>query len=132
MKNMVWNVYASRLNSEEIEIYNIFDHGGFADGVKKLIKKKLPKEEFEEQLRRELSYYFWGRCQWEIVMAEFPARIKQEAIEKMLEEREDYKKKYGHYPYSSHAKIVGVKKIDVYEQVCLNWKHFVDYVWGQI
>ena len=129
---MVWNVYVRKSSADAIEVYNIFDHGGFAAGVKKIMNKKLPKEEFEEKLRRALLYYFWAKSEWEITIAQSPAYIKKDAMDELIDEMEKYKRQYGHYPYAHYVKLKGSIMVDVYSQVRLNWTNFVDYVWSKI
>lgn len=98
---VVWNVYRCNLNTHKIEVFNIFDHGRFRDDVKKLKKRKnITKDEFAEELRRTLLYYYWCKFEYEI------------AISGLLDVDE------------AHA-----SKIDIYSQVRLNWNTFVDYVW---
>lgn len=100
-----WNVFIENFNAQKIETYNIFDHGGFYkdchqylnEAVKK--KKDLNGKELEEKIRRSLMYYFWSKCEWEIILSSWPPtdRIPQ-------------------------------RKIDVYEQVMLNWGAFYHYI----
>ena len=56
---MKWNVYYYDINHKKISTFNIFDHCSFREYVKKAIKKYKNKEEFDEQLKSELCYYFW-------------------------------------------------------------------------
>ena len=35
------------------------------------------------------------------------------------------------YPYSDYIDLVGSKRVDVHDQIMLNWNAFVDYVWSQ-
>lgn len=96
-----WNVYINSFNEKRIEICNIFDHCRFLDGCKKIAKKyKDDKAAFAEELRRELMYYFWSKCEWEIILKDWPP----------------------HDDFND-------EKVDVYDQVRLNWNIFVDYVW---
>ena len=102
-----WNVYIEGFNSREIEIYNIFKYGcGSLEERFKDIKKEVKsKEEFAEKIKRELMYRFWSKCEWEIILSDWPpapeGRFKKE-------------------------------KIDVWDQINLNWSVFVDYVWDNI
>lgn len=97
---LVWNVYWEDWNGKEIGKYNIFAHTSFADGCKKAAKKfKADKDGFSEAVRRELMYYFWSKCEWEIVLGSWPTGRSEE-------------------------------KVDVYDQVMLNWDHFIDYLWN--
>lgn len=101
MDNMVWNVYYHNINKNKIEVKNIFDHGGFNNGVKEIFSKCKTKEELAEELRKELSYYFRCRAEWETTVS----------------------------PYCGGSKTDGIR-VDIYEQVMLNWNLFVDYVCG--
>lgn len=98
---MVWNVYYHNFNQNKIEIKNIFDHGGFNKGVKEILDKCKTKEELAEELRMELAYYFRSRAEWETVIK----------------------------PWCGGGDYEGIK-IDVYDQVMLNWDLFVDYCWS--
>jgi hypothetical protein len=101
MKDMVWNVYVDDINARRIKQFNIFNHYSFNEGVKKAYKKyKNDFAAFAEGVRRELQYYFWSKCEWEIVLSDFP-------------------------PSDRFQK----EKIDVYDQVMLNWDIFIQYVW---
>lgn len=98
---MKWNVYYYNINRQKIESYNIFEHGSFSHYVKEAIKKYKEKESFTEQLKRELQYYFWSKAEWEIIITPWCGNKNPDEI-----------------------------KIDVHDQVMLNWEIFVDYVWA--
>lgn len=100
---LTWNVYIGNATHGTIEEYNIFSHDYFLDGLKKISRayKDTQREEFCEHMRKELLYYFWGRVQWEVIIDHWPPK-------------DDF-----------HD-----KKVDVYEQVRLNWEPFCDYVWA--
>jgi hypoxanthine phosphoribosyltransferase len=97
---MKWNVYISDINRQKIVVYNIFEHGSFIHYVKEAIINCKDKESFTEQLKRELRYYFWSKSEWEIIISPWLALSNSDR-----------------------------KKIDVFDQVMLNWDIFVDYVW---
>lgn len=97
---MKWNVFYHDINRDKIGTYNIFKHGGFREDVKNAIKKYKDKDEFAEQLKKELMYYFWAKCEWEIILSPWVGGRNTKDI-----------------------------KIDVYDQVMLNWDVFLDYVW---
>lgn len=97
--NRVWNVFISNANRRTIEKYNIFDHHYFCAGCDKAYKKCVgEKDAFAEEVRRELMYYYWSKCEWEIIIKGFIIDGKE-------------------------------RKIDVYEQVMLNWDEFIKYLW---
>ena len=99
---LIWNTYISNFNSGLIEVHNIFHHAAFRDGCRKAAKKfSEDREAFAEQVRKELMYYYWSKCEWEIVLEHWPSggdRFKD-------------------------------MKIDVYDQVQLNWPVFIDWLW---
>ena len=97
-----WNVYYYNYNSRKVETHNVFNHWRFIEYSAKAIKKyKDDKKSLEEQIRRELMYYYWSKYEWEVIVAPFTSTPKEE------EE----------------------KKLDVYEQVMLNWNIFFEYFW---
>lgn len=96
-----WNVFIYNFNKKEIEVYNIFKHSRFLEDCKKAARKyKGNREAFEHEIKTSLMYYYWSKCEWEIILDSlFP--------------RDGFKQ----------------RKVDVYEQVMLNWQSFIDYVW---
>lgn len=98
---LVWNVYIADVNQNRIDVYNIFQHSSFVEDCKKVIEESNTKDEFGEGIQRCLMYYFWSKCEWEIVLSDFP-------------------------PYEKFKK----EKIDVYDQVMLNWNVFIEYFWN--
>lgn len=96
-----WNVYVENSNGCRIETYNIFNHARFLDDTKKNAKKNIHDyEAFKEQLRRDLAYCFWGKCEWEVIVS---AWIRSESTKPI--------------------------KVDCYEQTMLNFDVFAKYVW---
>ena len=101
MRDMTWYVYAEDFNGKKIEKVNIFDHYRFLEDVKKIYKKyKNDFDTFAHEVKSSLMYYFWSKCEWEIILSS-------------LFGRPDFKE----------------MKIDVYDQVMLNWDVFIKYVW---
>lgn len=70
------------------------------ENLQKHYKKHKTKDEFAEALRRSLMYYFWSKCEWEVLISPWCGSKKDKAI-----------------------------KVDVYWQVMNNWEIFLDYVW---
>lgn len=98
---MEWYVYRHYWNSNKIEPYNIFNHGGFMKDVKEYLKSCSDKVDFADRLRSSLMYYYWSKCEWEVLVS----------------------------PWVESKHRHGLK-VDVYDQVKLNWDKFVDYVWS--
>jgi len=99
-----WNVLYDDFNAKKITTYNIFDHGYFLEDCKFIASKNIEKrEEFAEEIRKLLSYYFWSKCEWEIIVSEWP-------------------------PSKRNVE----KKISVYDQIMINWDRFIDYLLNNI
>lgn len=101
MKVLEWNVICEDMNGHGIKQYNIFHHASFNKEVQKLLTKCKDQKVFAEELRRSLMYYFWSKCEWEIIISPWMQK-----------------------PSSPEMKV------DVYWQVMMNWQHFVGYVWS--
>lgn len=127
---MQWNVLYNNFNARKIEEINIFKYSSFAKDVENLLKEDISKDEFADKLRRKLQYCFWSKCEWEVVVTSWPVHIDKEELDRLNFEYEDFNKKYGHYPYKINVAPEVRKKIDIYDQVILNWDIFVNYVWG--
>ena len=99
---MTYNVYYFNINKQKIETYNIFEHGSFIKYVRKHLEDCKTKEEFSEELKSELHYYFWSKAEWEVIITSWVGgNRKKDAV-----------------------------KIDVYSQVMNNFEVFADYVWS--
>ena len=96
---MEWNVFHYNINKGTIETYNVLSHRSFVLYIKKAYNSKTSKDEFMEQLRREAMYYFWSKSEHEIIISGWPPREGTD------------------------------RKVDVYEQLKANWKHFSEYIW---
>lgn len=104
-----WVVYVENFNQKCIEEYNIFDHDLFWDGCQiawvtaedNATTVEEQIEDFNERIMIEIRYYFWGKSQWEI---ELTTPIS----------RDDFKN----------------NKIDVSDQIKLNEKQFLKYLWN--
>lgn len=97
-----WNVLVGDWNSGEICVHNVFDHAGFLNDCKVATEKYELKADFAEKIKSHLFYYYWCKCEWEVVVCHWP-----------VTDNEKYK----------------CKKIDVYSQVNINWDKFIDYLW---
>ena len=102
-----WNVYCDDFNEKRIRTFNIFDHWRFREDCQKIAKKYTGREDpvgdkakFSEEIKRSLMYYYWSKCEWEIILDSWP-------------ERKDFRQ----------------EKIDVYDQVALNWDVFINWLW---
>lgn len=125
-----WHVYKNEFNQKKIVKFNVFDHWRFEEDVKKALKKCKTKEEFAEDLKKNLTYYFWSKCEYEVIVTSFPVHIKKDELDRLNQRFKENIAKYGHEPLGTWIRPDVYKKIDIYDQVMLNWNVFLDYVWS--
>lgn len=118
---MIWNVYSHDFNKKSIITYNVFDHGSFKCEVEDLLRKDLNYSDFSQKLRSVARYYFWAKCEHEVVITSWPPRITREELHRLNLEDAAYR-------YSPQLET-GIK-IDIYQQLQLNWDAFVQYVYN--
>lgn len=94
MKYLQWNVFVGDFNSSSIETINVFQHSRFftdlcaeAKKYRSRLRKNVPcvkiydhgemvdvtpTEAFLDAVHRDLMYYFWSKCEWEVVITSWP------------------------------------------------------------
>lgn len=93
-----WYVYYHDFNRNKIIKRNIFNNS-LRKEIEKIKIDSNSKEEFSEKLDSKMKYYFWSRCEYEVVVTGL---------------------------FVDTDKV----KIDIYDQLRMNWHAFVDYVWS--
>ena len=100
-----WFVFIEDINKKRIRVYNIFEHKDFMEDCNDAWENYKNKHHdflrYQENIDSILMYYFWCKCEWEIILSNFP-------------------------PSDSFHE----KKIDVYQQVKINWDKFIDYIFS--
>lgn len=128
---LVYNVYYRSFNNNEIVKLNIFNHIDFYKAVLDNIKKYKNKEEFAEAVRKDLLYYFWGKYEYEVVITSWPVYITPNELNKINKSKENFIKDHNKEQHRHLIEPdVGIK-IDVYEQVMMNFNIFIDYIWSK-
>lgn len=104
--SLKWFVIRFDPNKNEMCDYNIFNHGSFCEFVKNTFELyKNDPVAFKDNLRKCVLYFFWAKCEYEIIISEWPPRADGKNCS---------------------------KKIDIYEQVIKNFALFADYVWTSL
>lgn len=70
--------------------------------IRQLLKKSATKDEFSEALRKEMMCRYWSKAEWEIILS----------------------------PWCGGDAERSSIKIDVYNQLMMNWPMVVDYCWS--
>ena len=98
----VWNVYYHSINGRYIGKHNVLNHTGVVQDIMRATKECSTKEEFGERLRSSLMYYYWSKAEWEISII----------------------------PWCGGKDCKSIK-VDVYDQVMMNWEIFLEFVWSE-
>lgn len=135
---MKWDVYYYDINRNKISTFNIFDHWSFREYIKKAMKKLKIKEEFAEQLERELQFFYWSKAEWELVVHIEDSRIylipwcgcrNPEGVKIDVTDNDTFNWKDFAELHTKRQRYGNEAKIDIYDQVMFEWDKFVDYVW---
>lgn len=131
--NLHYYVYRENLNSRKIEKYNVLNDGVVSE-IKKRVKDRHvnDKDNFGEAVRQILMYYYWSRSEYEIILTSWPPYISKEELARLNIDQEDHYKKYGAYLYNNNVNLTVSEKIDIYDQVIMNWNIFIDYLWENL
>lgn len=122
MSEMQWNVFRECVDRQKIEVFDVFQHASFNKDVLKLKKKKLSYENFAKELKSIVMYYFWSKSECEVVITSWPPYIEKDEFTRITTEKADY--------YRHHVRLAVGTKVDVYQQLALNWDRFVGYVYS--
>ena len=127
--SLEWNVYYEDINAKAIKPFNVFQHHGFREDVEEAMKKSLTYEKFSHEIKRSAQYYFWSKSEYEVVITSWPPYINHDEYNRITEEmaKRDYTQT--HRPLNIRP-VVG-EKIDIFDQLMLNWSRFIDYLWGK-
>ena len=63
---MEWKVKNYNTNRDKIEDYDVLEY--FENFLRELKKKKKTQEEFAEEIRGELKYRYWSKCEYELII----------------------------------------------------------------
>lgn len=135
--SLTWPVVYYDTNADKIKYYDVLKYR--EDFIKKLKKKCNTKAEFAEKMRREMMYYFWSKCEWELIIEiDSDNRVwlnpwagcrEPKKVRIDVTDREDFDWKsfagvhIGKQIYKNEAKI------DVFDQIEWRWPEFIDYCW---
>lgn len=136
---MEWNVYYYDFNRDKIDTYNVLNHYSFFEYVKKAAKKYKTKEEFAEQLKKEVRYYFWSKCEWELIIE--ITKDNRIYLSPWIGNRDTEKTRIDitddtSYDWKGFAEkhikrqiYDNEAKIDIFDQIEYVWDDFSSYVW---
>ena len=100
--DLEWNVFVHDINKRQMKIFNVFNHKIYKQEIVELLNHRddYTLEEFKEKVESSTMYYYWCKCEWEILIAPWVGDFDKESV-----------------------------KIDVYKQLEMNWNHYIKYLW---
>lgn len=134
-KELVWNVFLINSNSNELEQFNVFNNTRFYTSLKD-IKKDIRKNKIDltnitakdyswinYSIRIAAQSAFWAKFEYEYLISPVFSAIATKELERL--KQMDISK-------ISNNKIcvnlINDSKIDIYNQLQLNWDCFVKYI----
>jgi hypothetical protein len=136
-KPMSWKVKNYFINENKIWDYNVLKYR--EDQIKKLKKKYPTKEEFAEEMRHEMMWQYWSRCEYEVIIKVNDNRVwlspwvgcrdpESVKIDVTDDESFDWHNFEEHHIGKQICKDEA--KIDIYDQLQWKWSEFIDYCWN--
>jgi hypothetical protein len=134
--SLSWKVKNHSINGNRLWDYDILKYR--EDLIKKLKKKCATKEEFAENMRREMMWQYWSRAEYEVIIEIDDNRIwlkpwigcknpDEVKINVTDDENFDWRgfaeRHIGKQIYKNKAKI------DIWDQLEYRWDEFIDYLW---
>lgn len=129
---LTWKIIMEELNSRKIIFYDIFASGHWELVARQLKEETTSREEWENYFRLRLQSQYWSRSEYEVVVTSWPPYIKTEDIQKLSDEVAEREKTWGSKPLKVNIAPTVGRKIDIFEQLDMNWSVFADYVWRNI
>jgi hypothetical protein len=129
---MEWYVTYQDFNSQKFKRVNILKY--YEDFIKKLKKKVSSYDEFSKELKSEMMYRFWSKCEYEVVlkkengrlyMLSWPPTEGEVGVDITEDRLFDWN---GFFDKVIENRVSKTEcKIDVYEQLRYRWDAFVEY-----
>ena len=102
MKKLTWHVVRYDPNRKCFRGYNVLSPG-IVDAIVRKAKVATGRRDFENSVRDVCRYHFAHRTECEIILEEWPIHNNPTR-----------------------------RKVDVYDQLFLNWDRFIDYLWANL
>ena len=135
--DMYWEALIDDFNSKNIKPYNILAYR--EEFIKKLKKSSLSKEAFEEKLMREMLYYYWSRCEYEMLLGKnedgsvFLTHLVGNTDDQITVTNEtgiSWVAFVDELAKNRYTDSDGLIKFDIYDQLEFRKQEFIDYCWN--
>lgn len=126
---MKWNVIFPDLRTGRLECYDIFKNAWFQSSMQRLLEANYEKERFIKELDRAAIFWFWAKSEYEFMLTEWPAILNVDEVKRIINEYGDSLSDDEIFAKTIKAYPVNTYKVDIYDQLRINWDHFAEYVW---
>ena len=127
-----WKVFWEDFNKREIVYYDIFKNGYWEEKAKELKKKHPNFGQWTTAFRIQLMSQYWSRSEYEVIITSWPPYIETKELDRLCQEREEREKVWGSKILRINPRLTTTRKIDIFEQLDMNWEVFTNYVWNNI
>ena len=124
-------VYNEDVNNKEIIKYNIFKNSRFMEGLTEAHNQFVEDKDldkFKENVKNQLLYSYWGRCEYEVVITSWPPHVNVEEIDRVKNEIDEHNSKFNWKQVRAGINLSVGEKISIYDQVMLNFDIFFNYI----
>lgn len=152
----VWNVYIKTWSTDSVGLKNVFSCGCFEQIFKELkcIRSEYRKavklsdgksmkklygdyeHKMSDKLIRELMYYFWSKCEYEVIIGSWPhghdVPGATRAIKGLSGDRNWFKDRGNVIQVLDAGRASSDIKVDVYSQIMANYEPFKKVVYEYI
>ena len=115
----------------KIKLFNVFDDVGFRLDVEEIMKQKYDKKQFLYKLDCIAWFHFGSKIEWELFYYRSPIIINAEEIKRIADEYQKRLESGENNLDDFEVKPKKWHKIDVNQQLHVNWEHFANYVWSE-
>ena len=128
---MEWSVFGIDIKSGRLKIINILEDETFKSAILNLIEKKYGKKQFEKELRDAAKAFINSGTERELSLCEMFPRIITSEIPKIVNEYTETIKRGETPPKEVRIQPTIHFVVDIYDQLSINWVHFVNYIWEE-
>lgn len=128
---MKWNVVFEDYETGKLKLFNVFDDVGFRLDVEEIMKQKYDKKQFLYKLDCIAWFHFGSKIEWELFYYRSPIIINAEEIKRIADEYQKRLESGENNLDDFEVKPKKWRKIDVNQQLHVNWEHFANYVWSE-
>ena len=129
--NLQYFVYIENFNQRKIEKYNVLSKPLIEEIVNNAGENPT-KENFSKATEQVFKYYFLARSEWEVIITDWPPHVGVPEVNRLAKEVEHSIATTGKEPYLLMTKLNIAEKIDVYDQLKLNWDILIDYLYREL